>query len=144
MGINLSKNFSLVRVVNATAAGTTAINGTHVDMQGWDNVVFVALMGALTASQVTSLKAQNGALANDSDQADITGAITPAAADTDSNKALVLEVVRPLLRYVRPVVNRATANAVIDGVIAILYSGDKLPPAALDATVSQLLAAVGV
>lgn len=143
MGVNLSKSFNLVRVVNATAAGTTAINGTHVDMQGWDNVVFVCLMGTLTATQVTNLQAQNGALANDSDQANITGAQTPNAADGDSNKALVLEVVRPLLRYVRPVVNRGTANAVIDGVIAIQYSGDKLPPAALDASVSQLLAAVG-
>lgn len=144
MGINLSKNFNLVRVVNATAAGVTNINGTHVDMQGWDNVVFVALMGALTATQITILKAQNGSAANDSDQADIAGALTPQALDGDSNKALVLEVVRPLLRYVRPVVLRSVANAVIDGVIAIQYSGDKLPPAALDASISQLLAAVGV
>jgi len=144
MGINLSKNFNLVRVVNSTAAGVTNINGTHVDMQGWDNVVFICLMGALTATQITILKAQNGSLANDTDQADITAAATPQALDGDSNKALVLEVVRPLLRYVRPVVLRSVANAAIDGVIAIQYSGDKLPPAALDASISQLLAAVGV
>lgn len=144
MGVNLSKSFNVVRTQNAAAAGTTVLTGTHVDMQGWDNVVFVYLIGALTATQVTALKAQNGAASNDSDQADITGAITPAMADGDSNKILILEVVRPLLRYVRPVLNRATANAVVDGGMAIQYSGDKLPPAALDATVSQLLAAVGV
>jgi len=144
MGVNLSKSFNVVRVANAAAAGTTVLTGTHVDMQGWDNVVFIYGVGALTASQVTALKAQNGSLSNDTDQADIAGAITPAMLDGDSNKVLILEVVRPLLRYVRPVLNRATANAVLDFGIAIQYSGDKLPPAALDATVSQLLAAVGV
>jgi len=43
---------------------------------------------------------------------------------------LVLDVYRPAKRYVRPVVLRATANAVIDGVIAIQYKGGKLPLAA--------------
>ena len=81
MGVNLSQSFNVVRTQNAAAAGTTALNGTHVDMQGWDNVVFIYGVGALTATQVTGLKAQNGALANDSDQADITGAATPAMAD---------------------------------------------------------------
>lgn len=140
---NLSKQVNIVRSINATAAGTSAINGTHVDMEGWDSVVFICLMGTLTATQVTSLKAQNGSQSNDSDQADITGAVTPNAADADSNKALVLEVYRPQKRYVRPVVNRGTANAVIDGVVAIQYQGDKLPPAALDTTISQLFTALG-
>ncbi|HEV1992417.1 MAG TPA: hypothetical protein VGR34_06095 [Candidatus Dormibacteraeota bacterium] len=144
MGVNLSKNFNVVRVQNAAAAAATPLVGTHVDMQGWDNVVFIYGVGALTATQVTALKAQNGNAVGDGDQADITGAITPAMADGDSNRLLVLEVVRPLLRYVRPTLNRATANAVVDFGIAIQYSGDKVPPAALDATVSQLLAAVGV
>ena len=141
---NLTKQVNLVRVVNSTAAGVTAINGTHVDMEGWDSVVFICLMGTLTAGQATSLKAQNGAAVNDSDQADITGAVTANALDGDSNKALVLEVYRPQKRYVRPVVNRATQNGVVDGVFAIQYQGDKLPPSALDATVSQLLTFLGV
>jgi hypothetical protein len=143
MSTNLAMNINVVRVVNAQVAGLTAFTGTHVDMSGWDNVVFIAGVGALSATQVTALKAQNGALANDTDQADIAGAITPAMGDGDSNKLLILEINRPLLRYVRPVINRATANAVIDFCIAIQYSGDKLPPLPLDGTVSKLLAAVG-
>jgi hypothetical protein len=140
---NLSKQVNVVRVANAAAAGVTVLTGTHVDMQGWDSVVFLYAIGALTAGQVTALKAQNGALANDTDQADITGAITTAMLDGDSNKILVLEIFRPLLRYVRPVLNRATQNAVLDGGIAIQFSGDKLPPAVLDATISRLLTVVG-
>ncbi len=140
---NLSPAFNLVRVSNAVAAGTTGVNCTHVDMSGWDGVVFICLLNTLVASQQTSLKAQNGSQVNDSDQADITGAVTPNALDGDSNKVLILDVYRPQKRYVRSVVNRGTANATLDGVLALQYQGDKLPPKVLDATVSQLLVALG-
>ena len=43
---------------------------------------------------------------------------SPALADTDGNKMLVAEAYRPKCRYIRAVVVRGTANAVIDGVIA--------------------------
>jgi hypothetical protein len=48
---------------------------------------------------------------------------------------LLLDVYRPAKRYVRPVVVRGTADAAIDGVIAILYGPEKEPPTA-DATVA--------
>jgi hypothetical protein len=133
------------RVVNATAAGVTAINGTGIDMQDFENVTFEVAMGALTATQVTSIKAQgsndNGAV---DPYADITGAATANAADADSNKLLLLEVNRPQKRWIRVVVNRATANAVIDGGIAI-QSGPKKAPVTQDATtVSQAKTVVGV
>ena len=127
-----------VRVANATAAGVTAINCTHVDMTGFDAVQFECLLGTLTATQVTSLKAQMGAAVNDSDMADIVGAATAAAADADSNKVLIVDVMRVNNKqFVRAVVNRATANAVVDGVLAHLYRGRSLPITA-DATVSQV------
>jgi hypothetical protein len=48
----------ITRVLNAVAAGTTNQNTSSVDMTGWDSVEFVAHLGALTATQVTKLKAQ--------------------------------------------------------------------------------------
>jgi hypothetical protein len=130
------------RPVNATAAGATAINGTGYDMQDYEGILFICAMGTLSATQVTSLKAQGSA--DNSAFADITGAATAAAADPDSNKLLVLDVYRPQQRYVRPVVNRATANAVIDGVIALRYGQKKVPTTQPTADVSQSKAALGV
>jgi hypothetical protein len=148
--MNLSRWATALRVVNATAAGATNINGTHVDMSqfDFDGILFVMGVGALTAGQQTGLKAQNGALANDSDQADIPSASTPLLADTDGNKIVLLDVFRPQLRYVRPVVLRATANAVIDFVIAIGYGGAKLGyglalSPALDTTLKSVTTVVG-
>jgi hypothetical protein len=140
---NLARIVTAIRSVNATAAGVTAINGTHVDMQGFDGVLFIMGVGALTAGQVTALKAQGGAAVNDSDQADLVGAVSPNLADPDSNKLVFLDVYCPQQRYVRPVVLRATQNAVIDFVIAILYQGAKLgyglaQSPALDATLKSV------
>jgi hypothetical protein len=99
-------------------------------------VQFVALFGALTATQVTNLKVQQGSLADGSDMADLAGSLHTALADTDGNKCLVTDVFRPQKRYVRCVVKRGTANAVIDGVLALLYS-PRVEPVATDSTVKS-------
>jgi hypothetical protein len=124
---NLLKDIKVTRVLNAVAAGTSSQNGSVLDMSGWDGVLFVAALGTLTATQVTGLKAQQGAQANLSDAADLAGTAVGPMADADSNKCLALDVYRPLERYVRCVVTRGTANAVIDGVMAIQYRGRKAP-----------------
>lgn len=125
--MNLLKDIKVTRVMNAVAAGTSDQNGATLDMQGFDGVLFVASFGTLTATQVTAIKAQQGAASDLSDAADLAGTLTGPMADGDSNKLLCLDVYRPQERYVRCVVDRGTANAVIDGVIAIQYKGSKLP-----------------
>lgn len=124
---NLLKDIKIVRVLNAVAAGTSPQNGSILDMSGWDGVTFIALLGTLTATQVTSLKAQQGNQSNLSDVADLAGTLVGPLADGDSNKCLALDVYRPTDRYVRCVVNRGTANAVIDGIVAVQYRGRKSP-----------------
>ena len=137
---NLSYGLKPSRSVNATAAGTTAVNGAAVDMQGFEGVMFVALLGTLTATQVTKLQVQYSAdgstnWTNITDDA-IGGTLsTGAAADADSNKIMWIDIYRPKQRYLRAVVSRGTANAVIDGVLAIQYH-PALQPTALDATVA--------
>ena len=130
------------RLLTATAAGATPINGNVLDMQsppGFDSVCFIACLGTLTATQVTNLKAQQGNQANGSDMADIPGAITANALDADSNKCLLLDVQKSLIskRYVRPVVNRVTANAAVDAVLAIQYKAHNHPITQPAASVSQ-------
>ncbi len=125
--MNLSKNVNIVRVMNAVAAGTGDTQDSSVlDMSGYDGVVFVAAFGTLTTNAVTDIRAQQGQASNLSDAADLAGTKV-SLADTDGNKVAVLDVYRPQERYVRCRVTRATANAVIDGIIAIQYSGSKAP-----------------
>ncbi len=132
----LSDHVKIAHLMNAVAAGTTVQTGSEVDMQGYDGVMFIADIGALTAGQVTKLQAQ-GSNTSGSETTFATDAVTAAMADADSNKCLVLDVFRPVTRYLKPVVERGTANAVIDCVIAILYQADK-KPVVQPASVSQI------
>lgn len=143
---------SAQRQINATAAGVTVLTGPNsFDMLGFDGVVFIAALGTLTASQVTFLGAQDsadgttwGAVGTAAAPTNlIAGAQTPAALDADSNKLLVLDVFRPRRRFVRAVLYRGTANAVVDGVVAIRYEAKKLPTGQDATTVSQSLFVVG-
>jgi hypothetical protein len=131
-------NSKTTRVSNAVAAGTSAVNCTILDMQGFEGVLGICSLNTLVATQVTSLKAQAGNQANGSDMADLAGAITSNAADADSNKLLMLEVIKPTgFRYLRFVVNRGTANATIDSVTATQFSTHKAPTTQDATTVSQ-------
>ncbi|MGH8428864.1 MAG: hypothetical protein ACREUF_00530 [Solimonas sp.] len=125
--MNLNREIKITRALNGVVAGTTDQNGSTIDMQGFEGVLFIAAFGALTATQVTQIKAQQGAASDLSDAADLAGTLVGPLADADSNKVLVLDIYRPAERYVRCVVDRGTANAVIDGVMAIQYGARKQP-----------------
>ncbi|MBF8255141.1 MAG: hypothetical protein HW375_48 [Anaerolineales bacterium] len=127
--MQLNKGIKITRVLNAVPAGTTDQNGSILDMQGYEGVLFVALLGALTATQVTALHAQQDTDVAGGTMADLLGSSVGPLADGDGNKCLVLDVYKPRERYVRCVLDRATANAVIDGVIAIQYSARERPTA---------------
>ncbi len=132
--MNISKATKVVRVMNGVAAafGDT-LNGTHVDMQGFEGVRFLALIGAVTAGGICRLHAEQGALANDTDMADLAGS---ESGDAVSNGVLELDVYRPTERYVRPVLTRAVANIVVDGIVAELYGARSMPVSA-DPTVAS-------
>lgn len=129
-----SLNETLLRPSNAVAAGTTAINGDGVDLANYEGVKFYFLFGTITATAVTSCKAQQSSDDDDADAyADIEGSAVDVA-DDDDNQVVVIDVKRPRERYVRPVVSRGTANAVLDGIIAVRY-GPRSVPTSEDAAV---------
>lgn len=121
MEMDLLSDCKITRAVAATAAGATDVTGSTIDMAGYTSVLFVLDVGTLTATQVTSMRGQQGALADASDMADLAGTICGPVADADGQKYLALNVIKPAERYVRVIVDRATANAVLNGGVAILY-----------------------
>ena len=134
--MNLAQNVKITRALNAVAAGQTVQNGAVIDMANFEGVVFIAALGTLASGAVTGIKAQQGNQANLSDAADLAGTAV-SIADTEDNELLVLDIYRPAERYVRAVVTRGTADAVIDGVIAIQY-GARVLPVTQDTTVAGI------
>lgn len=128
--MNLSKNAKITRHSNAVAAGTSTITpSSGIDMANFESCIFIVSMGTITASAVTSIEvhASSDDGASDSYTA-LTGTNVAIAAD-DDNQVFYVEVHKPVPsnRYLKCIVNRATANAVLDGIIAIQTGAKKLP-----------------
>lgn len=118
---NLLPNSKIKRVANAAAAGTSTITSSVYDTEGVDAVTFLAFLGDVTSGSVLTFKLQHGAQADGSDMADLPDALVSHTADASDadNKVLALEAIRPLKRYMRAQLVRGTANAVLDGIVAI-------------------------
>lgn len=135
--MNLSKETKTVRVANAAAAAQTEVLSSVLDMQGYDGVMFIALLGDVTATSVLTLTAKGNTASSTSSPTPVTqvatAPFTAGASDAD-NKLLVVDVFNPALRYVFASLTRTTANAVVDGIVAIQYTAEQRPTVA-DATV---------
>jgi len=127
--MNLSERTLISRAISPAdgAAGTTDIEGVVLDMANADGVLMIVMMGAITATAVTSIKAQQGDESDLSDAADLEGS-GQTIADDDDNKVFVIDLAKPTKRYVRVYVDRGTANAVVAGALYQQYGLRKQPP----------------
>ena len=131
----LLKNAKITRILVDTAAGIAATASDILDMTGFDSVLFIAKLGTVTATSVTTLTCQTNSVNSATGMAALTSAVTNTdAGGASSNGLLTLDVVRPAQQFVRAVLTSATANAVKNGIIAIQYNA-KDAPATQGATV---------
>ena len=137
MHMNLLYDAKIVVVEAAAAAGQTALTTDIVDTQGFDSIAFLALLGDVSDTSVLTLTAKT----NSADHLTVptpitladTATFTAGASDADS-KILMLDLHMPRDRYVWAVLTRTTADAIVGGIIAILYNAHGRP-VTQDATV---------
>ena len=117
------------KVLIATVAGTSdTLTGDILDLQNCDSVMGVAILGDVTNTAVVTLKAYTGDNSALSDGAYETVTATVTATETTAdNKLLILDVIKPGKRYCRFDLVRATANAVVDGIIGLRYNYKAVP-----------------
>ena len=138
MKMNFLYDAQFVSVENAAAAGTSTLTTDIIDMQGFDSIAFIVKLGDVTDTSVLTLTG----LTNDTNDtvtpttlAD-TVTFTAGASDAD-DKNLILDLHMPRQRYVYATLTRATANAVVDGIFAILYNAHEKPVAIDAATIAS-------
>ena len=125
--MELGKNGKVTTAITVTngAAGTTSINGTTLDMQGFEAVLMVVEVGAVVAGAVTTIKAQQGDQSDASDMSDLLGT-EQTVEDSDDDKTFYIDLIKPTKRYVRLVVPRATQNATVAA--SYIQSGARKAP----------------
>lgn len=120
----------------AVAGGTTTVTpSTPIDMQGFENVMFIVPLGDVVNGAVVTLKANEVASNTNTGGTALTNTATVTATATSADdKLLILDNIRPKTRYVYPTVERTTQNAPLNGIIAIRY-GTVNKPVTQDSTV---------
>lgn len=134
--MNLSESIKVVVVAGPAAAAQTEVVSSVVDLTGYSGVVFVAVTGDVTDTSVLTLTAKGNSANSTSSPTPVSqGSATFTAGATDAdNKALVVDVHAPALRYAFASFTRTTANAVVSAIVAILYAAS-FKPTTNDATV---------
>lgn len=119
----LSKECKIVPIEDSVAAGKATTVGEIVDIKGFNSACFIYKLGAVTDGAAITLKVYESAAANMANAAELAGASAAIAVTaSDSEKMLVVDILRPRKRYLRPTIVTATQNVEIDSAFAILYN----------------------
>ena len=129
--MNLSNYCAFDSIITQTTAGATDLEGEKVvDCAGYEGVLFIGQMNAVTASGELQMYAQYSNSSSTTDMVDDTGTAvgsTAATATTDyDDKLLILDVYKPLKRYVSVHIDKSAQNSEIH-VVAVRYGAHKLP-----------------
>jgi len=110
-------------VENSVTAGKATTVGEIIDTQGYGGACFVYKLGAVTDGAAVTLKVYSGTDAAVSDVAELSGASAAIATTSSySDQYLIVDVVKPRERYLRPTIVTATQNVEIDSAFVILYN----------------------
>lgn len=144
--MNLSKEIKVTVVEAAASAGTSTLTTDVLDMSGYEGVLFLAMLGDVTDTSVLTLTVKGNSANSTSSPTPVTqkasDAFTASATSADS-KVIFVDVYKPTLRYMFAELTRATANAVVGGIIAIQY-GATSKPTTQDASVIASAFGLGV
>ncbi len=122
----------VMRTSNAAAAGKTDVaDGTAVDSSNYEGTLFVAAVGTVVDGGATAVQV---VASDESDMSDAEEVAAVAVPDGGSDKLVTIDVRYAQRRYLRCVVKRKTANATLDGVVALQY-GPRREPAPRHSTV---------
>lgn len=125
--------------IGPKTANTGTTNGTGVDMQGWEGVMFVVAVGAITGSGKLDGYADMDDNSGFNSATNITGVnatgsnvnavLTQVA---NANTTHIIDIYRPTERYVRLNLT-ASVNLVLHGAVAIRYRRAGILPASQSA-----------
>ena len=134
---NLAKDTKAIAALGYFAAGQTTRTTSVVDSQDYDGVLFELHLGTVTDTTFITFQVKENTANSTSSPTPVApaSAVATLTASGSSNTLLIVDVYRPLLRYLFATVVITTQNVEILGVVARLY-GARVKPISQDATVA--------
>lgn len=123
--MNLLQNIKITRILDVQSDEQATQSSDIIDMSGFEGVIFIAQFADVDTTSVLTLQVQQDELNATGSMATLIGTSTFTAGATDADgDLLVLDIWRPLKRYLRAQVVIATANAITACVIALQYGSE--------------------
>lgn len=121
--LNFLRDCKISVVEREAAAGTSTLTTDILDMSGYDSVIFIAILGDVTDTSALALKVLGNATNDTVTPTEYAGNASGTASATSADgKMLAVDCQKPRDRYVYATLARATANAVVNAIIAIQYN----------------------
>lgn len=118
MARNFLNKTKWIKIADHTANGTSDVTSSIVDTAGFQGVVFATSLS--TANATNTIKVQQNTANQTTGMADLAGtSVTSGTSDED----LIVEVHKPLERYLQVVVARGLSTT-CESIWAVLYEGD--------------------
>lgn len=118
--MNLSQNTKLTLVKAAQTSAGTAVDSDSVDMAGFEGVIFFG-------SIATANAANSANVAESDDDSTFNDLLGTKVVPGDNGDSFLIDVYRPLGRYVRCEVDRGGANTAVGDIYALQYGARKKP-----------------
>jgi len=124
----LSDNIKITPILGYFAAGITKRTSTIIDMDGFDGVVFAAVLGTTIENGTIDVFVEQHTLNQTSGMARLaTTAVYTVPASPAALTSIHVDVYKPRERYLQANITPAVANAVVCGMVAIQYKGHVCP-----------------
>lgn len=129
--MNLSKRTKLTLVQAQATAATSTVETSSVDMEGWDGVIFFGKVATKATNNIATVEQSE-------DDASFAALAVATVTPTVNGNSFLIDVFRPLERYLRVSVARGTSTALGD-IYALQYTARKMPPTQ-GSTIESILA----
>lgn len=118
----LLKDAKVTEVISATSTGTSTISSSAVDMQNYENVVFITSLGTAAADNGHKVNQSS----DDGSADDYTDLLDSKLLCNGTGKVIVSEIIKPRKRYVKCSVLRGTTTT-INNCICIRWGAKNKP-----------------
>jgi hypothetical protein len=122
---NLSAEAKISKAL-AYASANADRTGAILDMKGFEGVLMVVQFAVIAAGAATTIKAQQDDAVGGGTMADLLGT-GQTVADDDDDQIFIIDLVKPLKRYVRLYIDKDAANATAESAIYIQYGARTEP-----------------
>jgi hypothetical protein len=129
----------LVAVDITSQIASAGVNGSAIDMQGWDGIEYEFNIGTMASGAAFDARVMSSANSNMSGATNITNAAITQVNNASNANLVIIDIFRPSLRYVQAVTTPATANVTF-GVVARRYRRvGTLPPTQATTTLQRVI-----